>query len=245
MSATDSSVVYAPRAGPIWSAHRSSRRPSEPVAGAASAGQVSGSEEPVPRWSKRIRSRAASAGDIVLAMNSASGSVAWPGPPTRASTALAAGTVSAPRRSTRSVIVPPTRPPRSSGTARVAQSKPGLAAHGANVRAAAEGGQAATAAATRSGATSAAVRARLDIGHTLVPAPRGRRRSAAVPVRRARARTSLNRSTSRGSPRHPRRGADRRRVSRSPPGRPRRPASPRGRRGSRPVARSPRCPRPA
>ena len=58
---------------------------------ASSAGQLRGSELPVPRWSKTSRSRLRSAGAIVLALNSAKGSAGWPGPPAIASSALGAG----------------------------------------------------------------------------------------------------------------------------------------------------------
>ncbi len=95
-----------------------------------SAGQLSGSDVPVPRWSKTSRSRVTSAGAIALAMNSPSGSAACPGPPASAITASWLGAELACLRSTPSEIVPGTRPLRSSGTGTLVQEKAGLLAQG-------------------------------------------------------------------------------------------------------------------
>ncbi len=103
-----------------------------------SAPQLSGSDAPVPRWSKTSRSRALSAGASVLAMNSPSGRAAWPGPPASARTAVFdwAGWVGLEsRRSTLNEIVPLAKPVRVSGTGTVVHEKVALLAHGTNVSA--------------------------------------------------------------------------------------------------------------
>ena len=64
MSWTDSSVVNAPRAGPISEAHCSNISPAGSRLGVSNAEQLSGSDAPVPRWSNTSRSRELSAGAI-------------------------------------------------------------------------------------------------------------------------------------------------------------------------------------
>src|SRR6478609_1611548 len=106
-----------------------------PSSEAPSAGQLRGAEAPVPRWSKTSRSRVLRAGDIASAMNRASGSVAWPGPPASATTATLLGVPAAVRRSTLREIVPGTAPVRSSGTGTVAQPNVGSAGQGVKLAA--------------------------------------------------------------------------------------------------------------
>ncbi len=158
MSWTDSCVVKAPRAGPISLAHCSKTSLAGLMLSTSNAGQLSGSDLPVPRWSKTMKSREPSAGAIASAMNSASGSAAWPGPPASATTALGLGLVPASRRSTLSEIVPGTAPARSSGTGTDVHSKVVVSGQGMKLRleAAEELGQQAS-----SAAGSRAVRARV------------------------------------------------------------------------------------
>jgi hypothetical protein len=94
------------------------------------AGQVRRPELPVPRWSKTSRSRVAMAGARIDANSGEAGSAAWPGPPARATTALAVGLLEATTRLALSVTVPGTAPVRSSGTASWPHWKP-VGSHGA------------------------------------------------------------------------------------------------------------------
>src|SRR5271166_508265 len=138
MSATDSLVVKSPRAGPSCNAQRSISSVLVWALAASAlllrAAQLSGSDVPVPRWSNSSRSRVASAGEIASAMNGASGSTAWPGPPASATTASRLGAAPASLRPMPSEIVPGSAPLRSSGTASDAQENPGLSAQGRKLR---------------------------------------------------------------------------------------------------------------
>lgn len=156
MSATDSCVVKAPRAGPSSDAHCSKSWPAGCVLNTSKTGQLSGAEAPVPRWSNTSRSREPSAGAIACAMNSPSGSAAWPGPPASATTASRLGAEPARRRSTLSGTVPGTDPARSSGTGNDAHSKSVAFAQGVKLRAEAaeELGQEASSAAGSSAASA-------------------------------------------------------------------------------------------
>ena len=148
MSRTLSSVVKPSRAGPISSAHCSNRCDTEPPVKRSTAWHPSGSEVPVPRWSKTSRSRLRSAGAIASAMNSLSGSAAWPGPPARPTTALVAGCGPASLRLTLREIEPETAPERVSGTGSEAHEKVLDSGQGVKVSVAAEAGWAASAATT-------------------------------------------------------------------------------------------------
>ena len=118
----------------------------------------------MPRWSNTSRSREPSAGAIDSAMNSESGSAAWPGPPASATTASRLGVAPASRRSTLSEIVPGALPERSSGTGIDEHPKALVFAQATKLRpeAGEELGQPAISAAGSS-AARARVRARLRI----------------------------------------------------------------------------------
>ena len=109
-------------------------------------------EEPVPRWSKTIRSRPTSAGAIALCSSRASGIAACPGPPASATTAVSLGAAPACSRSTRSPIAPGPPGLRTSGTLRVAQEKPPPPRQGAKASASALVGRANESSSAASGA---------------------------------------------------------------------------------------------
>ncbi len=141
----------------------------------------------MPRWSKTSRSRVLSAGARALAMNSPSGSAAWPGPPASARTAVLLGTGwvgLGSRRSTLSEIVPAARPVRVSGTGTVVHENAALLAQGTNVSAPAEVTAKAADPHNASAATSRSVGVRLGIpadvsGRCSRDAPSARRPPAA------------------------------------------------------------------
>ena len=111
--------------GPISSAQRSNAWLALLLAPKLlSAPQLSGSEAPVPRWSKTSRSRVVSAGASALAMNSPSGSAACPGPPASATTAVLLWVGPACLRSTLNESAPAARPVRLSGTGTVVHVNP-------------------------------------------------------------------------------------------------------------------------
>ncbi len=96
-----------------------------------SAGQLSGSEAPVPRWSKTSRSRVPSAGASALAMNSPSGKRRLAGAAgQREDGSLALGWTPASLRSTLNEIVPEQGPSGGEWDGdRRAREAPALLAH--------------------------------------------------------------------------------------------------------------------
>ena len=127
MSATDSCVVKAPRAGPISSAQCS--KSCAGALAAASCFERRAAAAGPRRRCRAGRTRAGRArrapGAIAWAMNSPSGSAAWPGPPASARTALACW-----RRGPAPLALdaaarscPAAAPPRSSGTGDAARTR--------------------------------------------------------------------------------------------------------------------------
>src|ERR1039458_3171332 len=170
MSATESLVVKSARAGPSSPAQLATSSLALPLVCAAApvrAGQLNGSDLPVPRWSNTSKSREPRAGAIAWAMNGASGTAAWPGPVASATTASRLGAAPANRRSTLREMLPGSAPLRSSGTGTVAQVKPALLAalsvQGVNGTAPAAGAPSAAKATLRSVAASTMHRVSLSI----------------------------------------------------------------------------------